>query len=113
MRDLHAACIHMVRADYGGDDRPTTRDGTVIDVYDRFGIQMPEAADRMPFEAAWGLNGALCVAHPRVAENMSLDELARRYPARKGHLGPEACTEESMRNHPDALLFNRSAATVP
>ena len=57
MRDLHAACIHMVRADYGGDDRATTRDGTIIDVYDRFGIQLPDAVDPMPFEAAWGKDG--------------------------------------------------------
>lgn len=112
MQDLHAACIHMVRADYGGDDHATTRDGTIIDVYDRFGIQMPEATDPMPFEAAWGRNGALCVAHPRIAGNVSLDELAQRYPILSGRLGPEACTEEAMRNHPDALLFNRSALTV-
>lgn len=112
MRDLHAACVHMVRADYGGDDHATTRDGTIIDVYDRFGIQLPEATDPLPFEAAWGRSGALCVAHPRIAENVSLDALAQRYPALSGRLGPEACTEEAMCNHPDALLFNRSALTV-
>ncbi|MGF9758690.1 hypothetical protein AAII07_26155 [Microvirga sp. 0TCS3.31] len=43
---------------------------------------------------------------------MSLDELAQRYPALSGRLGFEACTEEAMRNHPNALLFNRSALTV-
>jgi hypothetical protein len=102
----------MVRADYGGDDRPATRDGTVIDAYDRFGIQMPEATDAMPFEAAWGRNGAVCVAHPRIAENVSLDELGRRYPILRGGLGPEACTEEAMRHRPDVLLFNRSVVTV-
>jgi hypothetical protein len=112
MHDLHAACIHMVRADYGGDDHATTRDGTIIDVYDRFGIQKPEAGDPMPFEAAWSRNGALCVAHPRIAENVSLDELAQRYPRLRDRLGAEACTEEALRHHPDALLFNRSALTV-
>jgi hypothetical protein len=112
MRDLHAACIHMVRADYGGDDHPTTRDGTAIDVYDRFGIQKPEIADPMPFEAAWSRDGAICVAHPRIAQNVTLDEIARRYGRLKGRVGPEACTEEAMRHHPDALLFNRSAVTV-
>src|SRR5262245_9620706 len=39
MRALHQACTYMARADYGGDGRPTTREGTLIDVYDRFGIQ--------------------------------------------------------------------------
>ncbi|MBJ6124383.1 ADYC domain-containing protein [Microvirga splendida] len=111
MPDLHAACIHMMRAGYGGDDRPATRDGTLVDVYDRFGIQRPEATDPLPFEAAWGRDGALCVAHPRIAENVTLDELARRYPALGGRVGPEACTEEAMRDHPGALLFNRSAPT--
>ncbi|MBM6578983.1 hypothetical protein ILT44_02215 [Microvirga sp. BT689] len=113
MRDLHAACVNMVRADYGGDDHPTTRDGTAIDVYDRFGIQKPETADPMPFEAAWGRNGAICVAHTRIAGNVTLDELAQRYSTLRHHLGPEACTEEAMRRHPDVLLFNRSALTDP
>jgi hypothetical protein len=113
MRDLHAACIHMVRADYGGDDRATTRDGTVIDVYDRFGIQQPEAADPMPFEAAWGKGGAICIAHPRIAQNVTLAELENRYPQLRNRLGPDACSEEAMRRHPEALLFNRSAASVP
>jgi hypothetical protein len=113
MRDLHAACVHMVRADYGGDDRATTRDGTIIDVYDRFGIQQPEAADPMPFEAAWGKNGAVCIAHPRIAQNVTLAELENRYPQLRNRLGPEACSEEAMRRHPDALLFNRSAASSP
>jgi hypothetical protein len=113
MRELHAACIHMVRADYGGDDRATTRDGTVIDVYDRFGIQQPEAADPMPFEAAWGKGGAICIAHPRIAQNVTLAELENRYPQLRDRLGPDACSEEAMRRHPEALLFNRSAASVP
>jgi hypothetical protein len=112
MQDLHAACIHMVRADYGGDDHASTRDGTIIDAYDRFGIQDPETVDPMPFEAAWGRDGAVCIARPRIAQNVSLDELAHRYPALSGRLGPEACTEEAMRSHPEALLFNRSAPTA-
>jgi hypothetical protein len=109
MRDLHAACIHLVRADYGGDDHATTRDGTVIDVYDRYGIQNPETMDPMPFEAAWGIDGAICVAHSRVAENITLEALAQAYPRLRPFLGSSACTEEAMRDHPEALLYNRSA----
>ncbi len=111
-RDLHAACIHMVRADYGGDNHPTTRDGTAIDVYDRFGIQKPEIVDPMPFEAAWGREGALCVAHPRIVQNVTLEELGQRYERLRGRLGPEACTPEAMQNNPQALLFNRSAKAI-
>lgn len=113
MRDLHAACIHLVRADYGGDDHATTRDGTIIDVYDRFGIQKPEAADPMPFEAAWGRDGAVCVAHPRIAQNVGLAELESRYPRLRNRLGHDACTEEAMRHNPDVLLFNRSVRSHP
>jgi hypothetical protein len=113
MQDLHAACVHMMCADYGGDDRPATRDGTLVDIYDRFGIQKPDSVDPLPFEAAWGKNGALCVAHTRIAENVTLDGLAKAYPKLRSSLGPEVCTEEAMRHHPAALLFNRSASTAP
>jgi hypothetical protein len=113
MQDLHAACIHLMRADYGGDDHATTRDGTLIDVYDRFGIQGPASLDPMPFEAAWGTDGAVCVAHPRIAQNVALEELAGRYPRLRNRLGPAACTEEAMRHEPEALLFNRSVGPSP
>ncbi|MBD2747052.1 hypothetical protein IC232_10160 [Microvirga sp. BT688] len=112
MQDLHAACVHMMRADYGGDNHPSTRDGTLVDVYDRFGMQKPDSVDPLPFEAAWGRDGAVCVAHPRIAENVTLEELAKSYPKLRSSLGPEVCTEEVMRHHPDALLFNRSASAV-
>lgn len=108
MPALHQACVHMARADYGGDDQPSTRDGTQIDLYDRFGIQRPDGAVPMTFEAAWGAEGAICVARTRIPENISLEELGERYPHLKGHLGPEACTEASAMRDPRALLFNRS-----
>jgi hypothetical protein len=130
MRDLYRACIHLIRADYGGDGRPATRDGTVIDVYDRFGIQSPShffptsatsrpvrpdagaaAAAAMTFEAAWGPDGALCVAHPRIPANVSLADLARRYPGLRDRVGPAACTEDGMKAEPRAILFNRSRVT--
>jgi hypothetical protein len=113
MKDLHRACMHMIRADYGGDDHPTTRDGTTIDVFDRFGIQFPETLSPMPFEAAWGPGGAMCVAHPRIAENISLERIAQLYPTLKARLGPDACTEAAMRDDARAILFNRSAEPNP
>ncbi len=66
LASLHRACVHMLRADYGGDDRPTTRNGTAVDIYDRFGIQLPAMRPNMNFEAAWSEDGAVCVAHPRI-----------------------------------------------
>jgi hypothetical protein len=43
------------------------------------------------------VDGAICVAHPRIPENISLEGLAERYPRLKSHLGPVACTEESAK----------------
>jgi hypothetical protein len=65
----------------------------------------------MEFEAAWGPEGAICVAHPRIADNITLEQLAERYPRLKGRLGPEACNEEAMRADSRALIFNQSVVT--
>ncbi|WP_114945462.1 ADYC domain-containing protein [Microvirga calopogonii] len=108
LKELHRACVHMLRADYGGDDRPTTRNGTSVDIFDRFGIQRSEKADGMEFEAAWGPNGALCVAHPRIAQNVTLGDIAARYPRLTDQLGPRNCSLEMMGAEPQALLFNHS-----
>lgn len=61
--DAYEACTRMARADYCGDGVPWTQDGTVIDVYDVFGVQ--ERAGSMTFEAGWSGDGATCVAAPR------------------------------------------------
>jgi hypothetical protein len=106
LRGLYNACIRMVRADYGGEGHGTTRDGTVIDVYDAWRIQTPDMNDEHDFEAAWGPEGAVCVRHARIKENVSLDELERQYPRLRGRTGT-VCTEEFARSH-GALLFNRS-----
>jgi hypothetical protein len=108
LRELYMACVHMLRANYGGDDQPTTRDGTSVDVFDRFGIQKSEKADGMQFEAAWGPDGAVCVAHPRIAQNITLEQLAERHPRLAGRLGPKNCSLETMQPEPRALLFNNS-----
>jgi hypothetical protein len=113
MRDLLQACIHLLRADYGGDDRPSTRNGTLINLYDRFGIQDPGAAAGMEFEAAWGPEGAVCVAHPRIPDAITLEQLAERYPRLEGHLGPQACSEDAMRADSRALIFNQSVVVAP
>jgi hypothetical protein len=106
LRDLYNACIRMVRADYGGDGQGTTRDGTLIDPYDDWKIQTPDMLEGQDFEAAWGPEGAVCVRHVRIKENVSPEELVRRCPQLQGRTGP-ACTEEFGRAH-GALLFNRS-----
>lgn len=107
MAELYNACIRMVRADYCGTGEGTTRDGMNIDLYDVHRIQAPELAPEQSFEAAWGPEGAICVAHVRVKQNTSLERLAATCPRLSGKLGP-ACTEESARAA-GARLFNRSA----
>lgn len=108
MADLHRACVHMMRADYGGADRPSTLDGTLIDIEDLFGIQTFDAVAGMRFEAAWGTEGAVCVARPRIAMNIGLEDIAGRYPRLADALGPAACTEEILRKDARVLLLNRS-----
>jgi hypothetical protein len=98
----------MVRADYCGDGHSFTRDGTLIDLYDRLGIQKDEPGPGMRFEAGWGKDGATCVARVRIPENVNLDELARRCPARLADRLGASCTEDEARRSPASLLFNKS-----
>lgn len=65
--DVHQTCTRMARADYCGDGVPHTQDGTLIDLYDSFGLQRPEADD-LYFEAGWGPEGARCVNKTRYQE---------------------------------------------
>ena len=96
----------MVRADYGGDGTGHTRDGTPIDVFDRLAINPPASnPGLLTFEAAWGVNGAICVRKTRFESIMSLDELERKYPALRGRTGGN-CSEESQFD--DILILNRS-----
>jgi hypothetical protein len=104
--DRYNACVRMVRADYCGDGRGTTRDGMPIDMYDDRGIQKPDNDAAQDFEAGWTAAGAVCVRHVRVKENVSLDRLAAACPRLKDRLG-EACTEAQARAL-GAWLFNRS-----
>jgi ADYC domain-containing protein len=108
MRDYYNACIHLFRADYAGDGHATTRDGTLIDIYDHIGIQqdVPPPDHRFTFEAAFGKNGATCVAHTRIRKHVTLEQLAQDVPRLIGHLGPHDCTEASAGS--EALVFVKS-----
>jgi ADYC domain-containing protein len=106
MRNLYNACVRMMRADYCGDGEATTRDGTLIDIYDDRHIQTLDQQSAREFEAGWTAGGAACVRHVRIKENISLDALTARCPRLKYALGAE-CTEERARSL-GASLFNRS-----
>jgi hypothetical protein len=103
--DYHQTCVRAVRADYGGDGAGYTRDGTLIDIFDRLGIQRPEPDLRgaaLEFEASWGPDGAICIRRTRIADLLSTAELAVRYPRLADAIGPD-CSEAV-----NALIWNRS-----
>ena len=72
--DVHQSCTRLARADYCGDGRPWTLDGTTIDAYDVLGVQARLGDPSFGFEAAWGEHGAICVNETRyVVQDQSGD----------------------------------------
>ncbi|MBY3465736.1 hypothetical protein HFN80_17260 [Rhizobium laguerreae] len=112
LAEYHRACVKMVRADYCGD-KATTRTGMRIDLYDDLGIEREaESAgtDELSFEAAWSADGAVCVAHTRVPENVTLEGLRNSCPRLNARLGPASCNATNVKagHFGRALIFNRS-----
>ncbi len=101
----YQACQHMVRGDYDGSGEAHTKNGTLIDMWDDLGIEKVDASDppEMQFEAGWGLEGAVCVAHTRWPDILTKDALGKADPALAG-----ACDEGTARSK-GALIFNRSS----
>jgi len=81
----------------------TRNDGTLIDFYDEIGINKTDNDPTLSFEAAWGPNGALCVAHTRIPEILDLDGLEKSCPRLAGRLRSD-CRQDMS----GALLRNRS-----
>ena len=78
----------------------------MIDVFDPQGIQVADASPDLAFEAGWSPDGAVCIHHVRVKENITLAALEEKYPRLKGRTGA-ICTEEFARAN-GALVLNRS-----
>ncbi|MBF0443286.1 MAG: hypothetical protein HQK54_15360 [Oligoflexales bacterium] len=110
LKDLHQACTRMARADYCGNGKSHTRDGTMIDVFDPLGIQKRTDDDKFFFEAAWSTDGATYVAKARWFE--TLEEIVKECPEKlKGHTAldnPPLSPEEIMNKWPKTLIFNSS-----
>lgn len=103
---FYRACQHMVRATYVGRSAPYTRNGTSIDMADIAGVQSHDAApavDGWRFEAGWGPDGAVCVAHTRWENLLPTRVLLESRP----HLAAAPCDEAEARRR-GALLFNLS-----
>ncbi|MFO0761251.1 MAG: ADYC domain-containing protein [Byssovorax sp.] len=62
------ACTRMIRADYCGDGRSWTRDGTLINLYDGIGVQ--KDAGPWAVEAEWTEDGARCANEARATRLM-------------------------------------------
>lgn len=106
MREYYDACVRMVRADYCGDGHAWTRDGTIIDMWDDQGIQKSDTQNdpSFSFEAGWKPEGAVCVAHTRIPENITLDKLKAACP----RLATMPTCDEASARTTGALLLNRS-----
>jgi hypothetical protein len=105
--DLLTACTRMIRADYCGDGQSHTKDGTWIDVYDRFGIQKREPRPGVPerFEAAWGPRGATYLTVGRWTDDV--DSIVKECPDKlKGRVGPALSPDEIARRFPETWLYN-------
>lgn len=105
--EYHQACTRMIRADYCGHDVGHTRNGTLVEIWDRIGIQVDSQAPGLTFEAAWTVDGALCVARTRLSDEATLRDIEKECPERlSGRIGPEACREAF--DDPRVFFLNRS-----
>jgi hypothetical protein len=98
MRTLHQACTRMGRADYCGDGKSHTRDGTPIAFWDVAGVHDLPIPDGMSLEAVWSTQGAICVRRARWGETPS--ELVSECPRLAGHVGLDAGCEQALTTKP-------------
>jgi ADYC domain len=102
----YQACVRLVRADYAGDGRGTTRNGQPIDIYDKLGVQPPTYDLPYAFEAGFSPDGATCVRHIRVKENATLASVEASAPSLAGRTG--TVCDEAVARAQGAILFVRS-----
>ncbi len=100
LASYHQACTRMVRADYCGDGRSFTQNGTLINLYDGVGIQLD--TESWNTEAEWDAQGARCVSQRRLGG--SAGPLCAR------NLYPSSCGAPSHFNGGTLLMteFNAS-----
>lgn len=124
LTELHQACTRMARADYCGNGQSHTHEGTLIDFYDRLGVNAATTESspdwdlsRVSFEAAWAPDGASCLARTR--DGRALETIAKECPARlragETDLGQgDRCKLQREGLSPGApLLRNRSYENTP
>jgi ADYC domain len=109
MWDYHQACTRMMRADYCGDGKAHTREGTPIEILSRLD-PAEEPHGGLVFEAGWTPEGASCVAKARLSPSWPLEAIAAECPERlRGRVGDAAtCTAATELARPEVLLVNKS-----
>jgi hypothetical protein len=119
---VHWICTRAARADYCGNGRSHTRDGTLINVWDNLPAPGPiQAQGQMPtgmlFEAGWSTGGAVCLSHARWLLGGAL--IAAACPDRLiapglGLLGGTVCdlTAQVLGQAGDARMFNESNLNI-
>lgn len=112
MWDAHQSCVRMLRADYCGNGKGHTKDGTHIDIIDlKLGI-FSEHSKELKFEAAWNSKGATCLARTRLGANSSwtLETVLKECPEKfkPNRQGPKACRSKAESMKPTVIFLNRS-----
>ncbi|MBA2543589.1 MAG: pentapeptide repeat-containing protein [Deltaproteobacteria bacterium] len=114
--DLHWTCTRAARADYCGDGTPHTKNGTVVNIWDRLPAPGPIqkhgllAPLGMVFEAGWNTSGAVCLSRARWLLDATLANLCPDRLVPPGLLGATVCdtVADVLGQDPNALLFNES-----
>lgn len=110
LKPYHQTCTRMTRADYCGNGKGHTRDGTTINVFDLINIQERTPDTGMVFEAAWDENGATYFSRARWFE--SKDDILKECPEKLSKHQQQGSSplsiEEIKKNWPSTLLFNES-----
>ena len=106
LTDHHQSCTRMMRADYCGNGKSYTVNGTLIDIYDYLNppLQVPETD--WDIEARWTPTGAICLNDPRHPE--LIDKW--RKPDCNGDGKPDkfsACGQSDNRYSGKGLVVNR------
>jgi hypothetical protein len=75
----HQTCVRLLRADFCGTSVSYTVDGSLVNIYDKLGIQL-DTEDWAP-EAEWDKSGARCISPDATTANIDdvpcLDDLLR------------------------------------
>ncbi|HEX2572346.1 MAG TPA: ADYC domain-containing protein [Polyangia bacterium] len=115
LEDVHQACTRMARADYCGDGRSHTTENTIIDHYDRAGINQRQTTAMgtwdpalAEFEAAWTPDGAYCLRRQRHENGVDaiLKECPGRFRIESEDLGTgDVCAVRQAEGKPNQVLL--------